>query len=379
MILSQVLLSGFKVEDWGLKLDMENICQTAVRFLKCTGEYLAESRSMFTASVNALLLKKAFSQKMWPTGCVLGQLPNIGPALSRLLLNASISSFDSVINTSTTQLERICGRRPPFGQELRCAVQTLPMFNLDIWQVDLNEANQASVKVALTQTNPQFQPSKQRWANRVLILVGNHHNYCKLATKISLDESESVFSWNVMVSPGEVLNCRILHEEMFGMDVVKTFTPTFRNLSNNSSALVKTEPISAIKLPTPVPTPITAPSASQVSKKRPSRGEHCKHEYPGCVLGRCSHPCCKLKFDLDQASNASYDPILASNSTLKKVCNPKIDGSDIDFLRYQFKESSIPSISRIKASPLNQLKESKCQPYQTPQHNDPARVTSTLT
>ena len=63
------------------------------------------------------------------------QLPGIGLTFSSALVNAGITSVDKLTGTDPREIEMICSKRPPFGNNLRDAAKLIPNYVMQVNQV----------------------------------------------------------------------------------------------------------------------------------------------------------------------------------------------------------------------------------------------------
>ena len=80
------------------------------------------------ATANSLKLARSCTLRLWDASRhVTRQLGlGIGPKLSKMLVDAGLDSFDSIMKQPTHQLEQIVGRKYPFGSQLHSAIMNLP-------------------------------------------------------------------------------------------------------------------------------------------------------------------------------------------------------------------------------------------------------------
>mmetsp|Transcript_13275 Transcript_13275/g.24901 ORF Transcript_13275/g.24901 Transcript_13275/m.24901 type:complete len:988 (+) Transcript_13275:2573-5536(+) len=133
-LLLQVALGKIPVESWDLKQQTTSILTASRRVAAVLLEF-CDFKGFGRCLLNALILNKVLLQGMWPDEPhVLRQLHGIGEKYAALLAGSQIVTFEDVIGTEPWRLEAICNKNPPFGSNLKAAVQKLPQYSLKLRQ-----------------------------------------------------------------------------------------------------------------------------------------------------------------------------------------------------------------------------------------------------
>ena len=129
-LLIQSAISGKVLENWELRKQQNEICQTSLRILNCIRQ-LYKDLNDCKGYLITLLMSKSLDKGMWPDYCyVIKQLPRIGDKISKCLYRAGYTSFEKLREeTNPRIIENICGRNPPFGNIILDAAKSLPMMN----------------------------------------------------------------------------------------------------------------------------------------------------------------------------------------------------------------------------------------------------------
>ena len=129
-LLIQSALSGKILENWELRKQQNEICQTSLRILNCIRQFYKDLDDC-KGYLITLLMSKSLDKGMWPDSCyIIKQLPRIGDKFSRCLYRAGYTSFEKLIEeTNPRIIENICGKNPPFGNIVLDAAKSLPVLN----------------------------------------------------------------------------------------------------------------------------------------------------------------------------------------------------------------------------------------------------------
>lgn len=129
-LLIQSALSGKVLENWELRKQQNEICQTSLRILNCIRQ-LYKDLDDCKGYLITLLMSKSLDKGMWPDSCyIIKQLPRIGDKFSRCLHRGGYTSFERLREeTNPRTIENICGKNPPFGNIVLDAAKSLPIMN----------------------------------------------------------------------------------------------------------------------------------------------------------------------------------------------------------------------------------------------------------
>ena len=131
-LLIQSALSGKVLENWELRKQQNEICQTSERILNCIRQVYKDLDDC-KGYILTILMSKSLDKGMWPDSVyIIKQLPRIGDKFSRLLFRAGFTSFEKLREeTNPRVIENICGKNPPFGNIILDAAKSLPVINFN--------------------------------------------------------------------------------------------------------------------------------------------------------------------------------------------------------------------------------------------------------
>ncbi|XP_016122019.1 probable ATP-dependent DNA helicase HFM1, partial [Sinocyclocheilus grahami] len=134
--LIQAQLSCIPIQEFGLIQDTGKIFRNGNRVSRYLTEFLSHhSKSNFSARLNSLILAKCFRAKLWENSpYVSRQLERIGITLATAMVNAGLTTFSKIEQTSPRELEMIVNRHPPFGNQIKEAVSKLPKCEVTLEQ-----------------------------------------------------------------------------------------------------------------------------------------------------------------------------------------------------------------------------------------------------
>ncbi|ESP01500.1 hypothetical protein LOTGIDRAFT_139720, partial [Lottia gigantea] len=133
--LVQASFGCLPIHDYSLTNDVTKIFRVGQRVVKCLFEFLWQ-RKEYKALVSAIQLSKCFKQRLWEDSkYVTKQLEKIGTTISLALATAGLTTFHKLSQTNPREIELIANRHPPFGNQVKEAVASLPKYQLAIEQV----------------------------------------------------------------------------------------------------------------------------------------------------------------------------------------------------------------------------------------------------
>jgi ATP-dependent DNA helicase HFM1/MER3 len=156
-LLIQVQLGGVDLpmnkEFGGIRrqfLSEKTICFDRVQGLvRCVVECKAYECDA-VATCNALELARSISAEFWENSTLqLRQIPNIGPAAVRKLIQANIKTIEQIVKIDAAAIERILSRNPPFGMKILEFTASFPRLTLraHIMRKILKEGSPVKVQV----------------------------------------------------------------------------------------------------------------------------------------------------------------------------------------------------------------------------------------
>jgi len=237
-ILTQIALSGEKIENWDLKMDVESIFKVGSRILNCVSEFLLSKSKSFESAKSSLLLRKSFRMKMWfdEKRRQLQQLTNIGPKLCTLLADSNISTLRDLESAGVLRIEDAVNRKPPFGTQLKAKLKYLPLFGVKSYLLPTNNSIEWNLHIEVLQERPNLQSN----IHYVHLLVGNQNNIILLHRRFKSSSTGCTFrkTVNRNESVSEAFEINIIYEDIVGYDILESFVhfPESKILSQESDS-----------------------------------------------------------------------------------------------------------------------------------------------
>ncbi|XP_061412685.1 probable ATP-dependent DNA helicase HFM1 [Lethenteron reissneri] len=235
--LIQAQLGCVLVQDFALIQDTAKIFRTGIRLTKCLAEFLQQKdkRNNFQAVLNAVQLTKCFRAKLWENSpFVLKQLEKIGFSMSSALVNAGLTSFEKIENTHGREIELIVNRHPPFGNQMKDAVQHLPKYQVSMVQGHRHYKAVAEVMITVVLKNfAELQSQRTAPDSHICtLLMGNSDNNLVHRQIITDDMLLRTGSWMkklevVRPEKSDKLDIHLLSSTYVGMDIHQSFTPSY--------------------------------------------------------------------------------------------------------------------------------------------------------
>jgi hypothetical protein len=105
----------------------------ASRVLSAAEEYSVEDSKHGQVALESLILRRCLATSLWgPGNGVLNQLRGVGAKTAAKLAMNSIRSFDDVLIKSSNEIENACGRKSPFGQDLKRVISQIKSKSLSL-------------------------------------------------------------------------------------------------------------------------------------------------------------------------------------------------------------------------------------------------------
>ncbi|KER30251.1 hypothetical protein T265_13217, partial [Opisthorchis viverrini] len=181
--------------------------------------------SAFKCMINILEFKKTLQFLAWmnqPFASLLN-LQHLGTTDIEKLMLAGLMTLHSIENTSTSELERILEKRPPFGEQLLDSVRLIPKYVLEVEQTWSSDPSTFVIQLCLRSSRPSA-------SDTVIVLVGDGNNkiICKhrlKSTDIIDDGYKEVISI-LSKEAGQRLSFSVISTNFAGIDLHTSFTPT---------------------------------------------------------------------------------------------------------------------------------------------------------
>jgi len=105
----------------------------ANRILAATEDYSIDESKHGQVALESLLLRRCLSTSLWgPSDGVLNQLQGVGQKTAAKLAMNNIRTFADILSKSSNEIEQACGRKSPFGQQLRTAMSKILRRSLSL-------------------------------------------------------------------------------------------------------------------------------------------------------------------------------------------------------------------------------------------------------
>ncbi|GFT18088.1 probable ATP-dependent DNA helicase HFM1 [Nephila pilipes] len=242
--LIQATFGCMAVSDPTFNQDIAKIFRNGVRVAQCLAEYLMHDSKGFSILHHAIVLAKCFKARLWENSKhVSRQLEKIGVALSTLLMNAGITSFESLRSTNPRELELILNRNPPFGSILADNVNHLPLYEIEVEQSFQGKNECVSICITVLLKNcKELKERRTTFDNHgCTLLVGNADNDIILFKKIRDIQLLEMGLWSRKVDvpraqKGDQLHIHWISDSYVGLDVHKSFVIQYETPSFHAAA-----------------------------------------------------------------------------------------------------------------------------------------------
>lgn len=202
--------------------DKAIIFERVIRLIRCVVECKAFECDA-VATCNALELLRSIAAGYWENSNLqLRQLPNIGPAAVRKLVQSSIKTVGQLALMDTAAIERVMSRNPPFGKKILDLVTNFPWLTLqsEIKKkiTKVGEPVRVQVKARVGYSNAKF----PAWNRKALIVTFTATiSKCHLAHiwRGSLKRLEKGFDITFtceLSRPSDTIVCQFACEEIVG-------------------------------------------------------------------------------------------------------------------------------------------------------------------
>ncbi|GIY11829.1 probable ATP-dependent DNA helicase HFM1 [Caerostris darwini] len=265
--------------------DIAKIFRSGVRVIQCLADCLSLDTKGFSVLHHATVLAKCFKARLWENSKhVSRQLDKIGVALSTSLVNAGITSFESVANTNPRELELILNRNPPFGSVLVDSVRHLPHYQVHAEQSFGTMGDGTAIRISVVLENgADLQETRTtRDTHGCTLLVGDEDNEILIAKKIRDLQllEQGLWSRKLDVPRGGTLYIHWISDSYVGLDVHKSFV--IHHGHPNILADEKENKFKENK---------ERPIANKIENLKDAQQRLCYHK---CLdKSSCGHLCCK--------------------------------------------------------------------------------------
>ncbi|GFS09815.1 HFM1, ATP-dependent DNA helicase homolog [Elysia marginata] len=304
--LIQAQLSCLPVQDFSLSQDMAKIFRVGQRVAKCLMEFMYHG-NCYSVLLHAVLVYKAFKAKLWfDSRYVARQLEGIGSfyfsQCTRFAFEGRRSYADLIrkliLRSALCQIYfHIVNRHPPFGNQVKEALNKLPRYELSVEQTKCYKPHKCVLVLnvdLLNRSTFETVPSSQITHQSILI-IGDADNTIVFKWRI-FDAAifrDGMLSRSVEVnraSEGTKLSISLLSLDTVGLDIQTEYEPVYQEgwfpTYKRSSTSEDQTPASKLKkVMDKAKADISATPSSVLSKSS------CNHK---CINKlTCGHKCCK--------------------------------------------------------------------------------------
>lgn len=125
-ILLQAAIGQHFLDDYTLRQEMSLSIEYASRILTAAEDFSIEESKYGQVALESLLLRRCLATSLWgASDGVLNQLRGVGAKTASKLAMNKIRTFDNILLKSSNEIEQACGRKSPFGQELKKVVSKI--------------------------------------------------------------------------------------------------------------------------------------------------------------------------------------------------------------------------------------------------------------
>lgn len=132
-VLLQAAIGQHFFNDFTLRQEMSSSIEFASRVLSATEDFSIEESKHGQIALEAMLLRRCLATSLWSSNDrVLNQLRGVGAKSAAKLAMNNIRTFNDIISKSSNDIEQACGRKSPFGQELKRVVAKIVSKSLKL-------------------------------------------------------------------------------------------------------------------------------------------------------------------------------------------------------------------------------------------------------
>ncbi|XP_056599610.1 probable ATP-dependent DNA helicase HFM1 isoform X2 [Triplophysa dalaica] len=407
--LIQAQLGCIPIQEFGLIQDTGKIFRNAIRVSKYLTEFLRHhSQKNFSAQLNSLILAKCFRAKLWENSpYVSKQLEKIGQSFATAMVNAGLTTFSKIEETSPRELELIVNRHPPFGNQIKEAVSKLPKYEVNLEQIQRYNVS-AEIVVTVNSKNFKEMAAKQTAPDHhhVTLIIGDCDNNVVFQQKIMDAVLLKSGKWSkrievARISKGEEINIHLISSEYVGLDIQKKCSTFFlgeKSFGTESQVIQsptwRMQRVLKPFIENPVLTTRTNKVHSPIQQQQQQQHDQssdrdqptqdtlkrqCNHLCRNKEL--CGHDCCKvgveiiLKRPANQSSFSSYLKDMKMRNVrltetpakrLKMMMNNETAAIGMQQFSYKPKDT-LPAVKNIRVSQC--YTQSRCENPKLPSDN----------
>ncbi|XP_024533051.1 ATP-dependent DNA helicase MER3 homolog [Selaginella moellendorffii] len=153
LLINDALSGDPSTLDFTMSQDVTAICTNGTRISRCMSEYFRFMKR-FKETVTALKLAKCIHERLWEDSSYqLKQLAGVGMVTAKAFLQSGIDSFDKLAKADPRKLEAITGRKYPFGNQVKEALDKLPP-RIDMKLIETRRNTSGNHELTLILTRP---------------------------------------------------------------------------------------------------------------------------------------------------------------------------------------------------------------------------------
>lgn len=149
-VLLQSAVGQHFLDDYTLRQEMSLAVEYASRMLSAAEDFSKEESNHGQVALECMLMRRRLATSLWSSNDgVLNQIGGVGQKTAARLSMNGIKNFDDLLSKSSNEIEQACGRKSPFGQQLRIAASKIVSGRLSVsgHLEGMNITNQSPVMV----------------------------------------------------------------------------------------------------------------------------------------------------------------------------------------------------------------------------------------
>uniref|UniRef100_A0A8C2L8T1 Probable ATP-dependent DNA helicase HFM1 n=1 Tax=Cyprinus carpio TaxID=7962 RepID=A0A8C2L8T1_CYPCA len=364
--LIQAQLGCIPIQEFGLIQDTGKIFRNGNRVSRCMLLTCLFLSSNFSARLNSLTLAKCFRAKLWENSPYISrQVERIGFTLATAMVNAGLTTFSKIEQTSPRELEIIVNRHPPFGNQIKEAVSKLPKCEVTLEQIPRYSLSTAEISVTVNLMNFKELASKQTAPDHhyVTLIIGDCDNNVVFQQKILNTLLSKSGSWSKRIEvtrahKGEELSIHLISSEYVGLDVQQKYRVYYSGVKRfGAESCIRENPTWRVQriytTEKTQDTTLTAPAPSnRVALNIVKR--QCHHVCKNKEL--CGHDCCKIGVRKRSASQSNFTSYLNN----LKIRNEKLCETPVKRLKMRMNDGTAAvSMQQFSYKPKDTLPAAK--------------------
>ncbi|KAJ1961373.1 ATP-dependent DNA helicase MER3, partial [Dispira parvispora] len=376
-LLFQIYLGNLNVTGAKISFQMQNeirfVVQQAHRVLKCFME-VTVSRQDTESLLNALLLCQCLRAQSWDRSYhVLKQVDKIGNQYAKVFGEAGVKTLDDLKILDAQQIETILNRNPPFGNQIREAVQRLPWLTVDGTRGQSNRDLEVRMRLENAQVRTALN-GQLRWAVLVVFTELGRLVTFRRFPLAQLKEPKVIKLYLAGDSASQPIHCVVVSEDVVGVGGQCLVAP----LQLNDKCLLRTCPDQGSKVDDEKSDfellEACKDTHNSFASIKDSQENYAPNTKTTCIDStppthvpcshrcadkhRCKHVCCKTGRKRKVVSDSTAKVLALRNKTPRQSSPIVIDDSDDDDTRCSSVNHSLVvpvELSPVSNGPLSDL------------------------